>query len=216
MSNFTGSLAEKQLVRQVIDVTLPVACRDISIVLSNRYGTRQLRIEHAWIERVSGAVKPVLFDGVASVAISPGQSVESAPIASRLSAGRLRICLEPAEGQTAITLGSGMDRTMFEVVSSDGENQFYWGLESIWGKSDRNTSPVCFFGDSFTNQGRYTGPASKLLMCSGIDAIPYNCGISGNRLLHDAAGDSLWTPSFGPAAVTRFKCDVTFDGSVTR
>lgn len=237
MSNFAGSIAEKTIGIQALNIALPIACRNVHIVLSNRYGTRPLCVESACVQQIQRQGEPgddellaawgdpganpeflgkraVTFAGAFSVSIAPGETAASDTVHGPFEVGYLRISLDPAQGQTGVTLGSGMDRTAFGLEGVDDENQFYWGIESVWGQTDSEAAPICFFGDSLTNQGRYSGPASRILWDSNNGVITYNCGISGNRLLHDADGDSLWTPSFGDSAISRFERDVTFGGKV--
>lgn len=214
MSNFTGSIAQQPLKEQVMRILIPVPCRFPRIVVSNRFGDDALVLRCLEISKPGGSYVPVLFDGRAGCAVPAGEDLVSDAAHVDLAPGWLEIRAVPQPGQTGKTLGSGVDASVFSVSGACGENQFYWGIGRVLACVDKRTTPVCFFGDSLTNQGRYSGPASTALLASGRGIVPFNCGISGNRLLHDAAGDSLWTPSFGSAAVSRFADDATFGKAI--
>lgn len=214
MSNFTGSVAERPLEEQVLRIMVPVSCRSPRIALSNRFGDSALIVRRLTISQSEDACVDVTFGGAVQCSVPVGQRLVSDAVELELSPGWLDIRAIPESGQTGKTLGSGLDASTFSVPAAYGENQFYWGIEGVFACVEKPVKPVCFFGDSLTNQGRYSGPASRMLLESGDGIATFNCGISGNRLLHDAAGDSLWTPSFGAAALSRFMRDVTFGGTV--
>lgn len=223
MSDFTSSPADTPATRQRINIWQPRRAHKVRITLSNRFGIEPLRIEHARLFH-AGASASVTFGGVGACEITPGQELVSDWTEFALEPGWTEVELVPAPNQRAVTLGSSIDHTVTNVTLSgcgpaaaggaaaEG-SQFYWGMQALEIQDDEPSAPtVCFFGDSLTNQGRYSGEATRRLAATYPSVTTLNCGISGNRLLRAGSGESLWTCSFGPAGVSRFESDVTFGG----
>lgn len=216
MSDFTATPYARPCSRQELSVHVPVAARGLSIVLSNRYGIEPLVIEG--VELACGAARtPLAFRGERRCTLEPGAHTVSDVVAVPTD-GRapLLVRLDPAPGQVAVTLGSSASSALVEVREPGplGDMNVYWGLEAVLGQGAVPARTVSFFGDSLTNQARYTAEATRLLAAALPGTVTLNCGISGNRLLRDSAVSERWGRSFGAAARSRFAADITFGGAV--
>ncbi|MGU7784473.1 SGNH/GDSL hydrolase family protein [Burkholderia sp. PU8-34] len=213
-------------VRQVVYPT--VAGRAARIRVSNAYGRAPLVIESASLARAAdgaaladGAAAPIRFGGKASIALAPGQEIESDPVAIDVAAGR----------PYAVSLYMGASQRMtvwhrvsnqLNYVSAAGDytkdaraaafrtrfTQYAWVTElAVEGGAAR--ASVAAIGDSITDglrsslnrNSRWPDALARRLGASGADALGVvNLGISGNRLLSDSA-------CYGTALQSRFERD---------
>lgn len=225
MSDFCDSPAQGPMDDQLLIVKLGCSGMALSLVMSNEYGASNLVFDRV-TACIDGSVAEVTFRGGAECAIQPGEVLDSDPVSLGFSSGdELQVRVFPHEGQRTRTMGSYVDGTMSRLAiqgagasAAGGEPwdhpAYYYGLKAVMARGGGAIYPVCFFGDSLTNQGRYTSPASLGIMHAHPKATCLNCGISGNRLLRAGSGDSKWVKSFGSSGIERFKRDVTFGGRI--
>ena len=217
MTDFGGSPAEAPLARQRLGVRLGCRAQGISLVISNAYGKDPLRLEHVGVQ-AGRATHAVTFAGKEACSVAPGAQLESDYVNIGVEPGEeLVVESMPAPGQRSSTLGSYVDASMARLLEPDGCGdtegpRYYYGLQAVVAQAIAPVRHVIFFGDSLTNQARFTGPASRALMQTRAGVVACNCGISGNRLLRAGDGGSAWARSFGPSAVDRFRADVTAGG----
>jgi lysophospholipase L1-like esterase len=207
---------ENQTVRMVVRPTL--GGDRLRVRLSNEYGTSALKIgaAHIAVLRQGVAIVPdsdrtLTFGGQASVSIPAGAPMLSDPIELKTTdLTELAITLflpEKTTGSTTHFLGQhetyvsvpGNFSATVEWTPSAITKSWYW-LEGVDVISDAQTSALVAFGDSITDGygstiGSYGGwpnqLAKRLESRSQMARIAViNKGISGNRVLHDAAGVS--------------------------
>jgi lysophospholipase L1-like esterase len=214
-------------VRQIVYPSLDG--RHIRLRLSNAYGTTPLLIEGVRIARaVSGSSaatrpgtdRPVTFAGRAEVTISPGNQIDSDPVAFDVAA------LQPL----AVSIHVGANQKMVawhrvssqvNYISAPGNHsadasaapfrtkftQFVW-LTNV-SVDTLLTRTIVAIGDSITDGMRSTPNANRRwpdalarrLEQKGVgNTAIVNAGISGNRLLSGS-------PCYGDAVISRFDHD---------
>ncbi|MDO4549427.1 MAG: GDSL-type esterase/lipase family protein, partial [Clostridia bacterium] len=101
----------------------------------------------------------------------------------------------------------------FRPVKDEPEVSFIYGLDRVDVLTDSDVKTIVCFGDSITHQSRWTGPFTDRIyrkLPGRVSVI--NCGIGGNRILHDAYALSGYGGLFGEAGVDRFEKDVFGSG----
>lgn len=102
---------------------------------------------------------------------------------------------------------------IYKVVKDDvNKGMMFYGFTTIQVLTDDNVKTIAAFGDSITHMSYFTNALYKRL-CSEFPAKVslINCGIGGNRVLHDAtyAKDIVGNGSlFGEAGIKRFENDI--------
>ena len=197
-------------------VLLPeLSGRALRLRISNRWGTRPLRIGAATLADVAagaalrpGSLQPVRFDHLRSVVVPPHQAVWSDPLVRPVHAGRLlALSLYVASaapprswhivaGQVQFLSGPG-DRTAdASAAGFGGRLSSYLWLDRVDVEPARPASALVAIGDSITDGMRSTLNAHRSwpqqlaarLRAAGVDNLSVvDAGISGNRLLSDSA-----------------------------
>lgn len=86
-------------------------------------------------------------------------------------------------------------------------------VDRVFVLTDANVHTVAAFGDSITHMSRWTAPLTERLYRAFPNrAALINCGICGNRILHDASQGSGHGGWFGNAGVERFERDLFYNG----
>lgn len=187
-----------------------------------------------------GRAVPVTFDGREILTLAPGEETVSDEIAFPARAGEALAISAYLKNRCLITSGASSypqpisrvynslpgdytDRPYFPTqaqsayfrpVKDEPEVSLIYGLDrvDVW-CAEKARTMVCF-GDSITHQSRFTGPLADRVYRAypgGISLV--NCGIGGNRILHDAYPLSGYGELFGEAGVKRFEQDVFGGGN---
>lgn len=216
-------------VRQVVRVS--AGGSRVRIRLSNRYGTKPLRVAGATIAKAGegaavrpGTVRPLTFDRSLSTTIGAGGAATSdATILFTAPLQKLTVTLYFAEPTGAATFHEAGFTTTYRAA---GDRRFEHGGEAFAGETShswyyltgvdvaggpgRPSGTVVAFGDSITDgvlttpnaNNRYPDELAERLVAAGRPMGVLNAGISGNMLLTDA-------PCFaGEKGVSRFGRDV--------
>ncbi|WP_250459280.1 SGNH/GDSL hydrolase family protein [Microbulbifer litoralis] len=209
-----------QTLRQVARVS--IGGERVRVVLSNKYGSRPLRIGAAHLALsdgksaiADGSDRPLTFSGEKAPVIPPGASIVSDPVALRVKPLQsLAVSLylpEPTAPETFhwdglqtayIGAGNQVFREALDVASTTNTRIF---LSGILVETAEDARAVVAFGDSITD-GNASTPGSNhrwpdflAERLVGENIAVLNAGISGARLL-----DSL----MGENALARFRRDV--------
>ncbi|MEG1515893.1 MAG: GDSL-type esterase/lipase family protein [Clostridia bacterium] len=97
----------------------------------------------------------------------------------------------------------------FRPVKDEPEVSFIYGLNRVDVFSCEDVKTITCFGDSITHQSKWTGAfADRIYRAYPGKCTLLNCGIGGNRILHDAYALSSYGGLFGAAGIKRFEQDV--------
>ncbi|MGI5960134.1 MAG: GDSL-type esterase/lipase family protein [Massiliimalia sp.] len=180
--------------------------------------------------------RTVLFDGKEKLVLAPGQERWSDELGfSVVQEEDLAISTYVKEPMLVSCGSSSISRTLVDVKNSWAgdfcnvrefsvrpqeeylsyvrgsapENQpvFFYGLSGVDVLTDVSAATIAAFGDSITHQSHWCGHLAQRLYHHFTGEVSViNCGIGGNRILHDAAYPE--TASYGEAGIRRFKRDV--------
>ncbi|WP_309055047.1 SGNH/GDSL hydrolase family protein [Streptomyces sp.] len=234
--NWSAEGFSDHTLRQSVRVTL--GGERLRIELSNRYGTRPLRIDGATVARaagkgavVPGSARPLTFDGGGTVTIPAGGTLlsdaadlpldafDSVTVTLRLSGATGPATVHRvASATTHRAKGdhlSDIDGSAF--TETDASWYFLTGVE-IQGSSpdSRAEGAVVTFGDSLTDgtrstrdaNHRYPDALAERLAATGRPRAVLNHGISGNKVVRDGG-------PYGEKALTRFGPDALTERGVT-
>lgn len=215
-----------QTLREVVRVS--AGGDRLRIRLSNRYGSRPLRLTGATVARTDagatvapGTVRELRFHGHPATAIAPGREATSDVIAVRTDAlESLTVTLYVAgatgpatfheDGLTTSYVADGDHRADTGATAFNGptsHSAYYLAGIDVAGGAARGT--VVGFGDSITNghnstagaNRRYTDDLADRLATGRHPLGVTNVGITGNLLLTNS-------PCFGVRGEDRFERDV--------
>ncbi|MEU3747903.1 MULTISPECIES: SGNH/GDSL hydrolase family protein [Streptomyces] len=233
-ANWSQQGFENHTVRQVVRVT--TGGTRARIELTNRYGSTPLRITGATVARTAeggavrpGSVRPLRFDGRASVTIPAGGTLLSDAANLPVEAfGSLTVTLYLAEKTGPATFHHFSSATSYRA---DGDHRgdltgtafretsaswyFLSGVEVTGGRDTGRRNGVVTFGDSITDgvgskldaNGRYPDELAERLAESGRPRAVVNHGIAGNQVVND----TTWA---GERALKRFRQDVLTEPGV--
>ncbi|MER7519015.1 SGNH/GDSL hydrolase family protein [Streptomyces sp. NPDC126499] len=220
-------------VRQVVRVTTGGTAARIE--LSNRYGTKPLRITGATVARTAeaGAVKPgtvrhLTFGHGRSATIPVGGTLLSDGVPFRLKALESVTVTLHLAGETgpatfhrfagATSYRASGDHRSDVSGAAFGETSTSWyyltGVEVLGGQAPRRDTIVTF-GDSITDgvggtndaDNRYPDELAERLAADGTPRAVLNHGIGGNQVVND----TTWA---GEKGIERFKKDVLTERGV--
>ncbi|MCW8125833.1 SGNH/GDSL hydrolase family protein [Microbulbifer halophilus] len=218
-TNAPGNLEDRTL-RQVARVS--AGGERVRVVLSNRYGSKPLRIGAAHLalsggeaEIVADSGRALTFSGEKAAVIPPGASMVSDPVALSVKPlQQLAVSLylpQPTPPQTFhwdglqtayIGDGNQVDSGEMEIASTTNTRVF---LSGILVDAEKKTRAVVAFGDSITDGNASTPDANHRWpdflaeRLAGRNIAVVNAGISGARLLDSFMGEN---------ALARFQRDV--------
>ena len=215
---------ENQTIRQIVRIS--AGGQRLRVVLTNAYGDKSLAIGavHVALAGENGAIQPgtdhvVTFNGGSSAVIPAGAPLVSDPIdlpVPALTSLAVSIYLPDATGpctchgtgaQTGY-VAAGDVAGATAMPADAAKIQFRAFLSQVDVDAAPGAKTVVAFGDSITDglgsttDADHRWPdilADRLAARGGVPVGVVNEGISGNRLLHNGAGDS---------ALTRFDRDV--------
>jgi hypothetical protein len=81
-------------------------------------------------------------------------------------------------------------------------------IDEVQIETDANILEIAAFGDSITHMSLWTAPLARRLLLEKNNAVLMNCGICGNRLLHNASHGSGQGNWFGRNGFERFEKDI--------
>ncbi|MBA4698315.1 MAG: hypothetical protein H2212_02680 [Ruminococcus sp.] len=203
----------------------------VRLKFSNIYGRRPMHIERVNIGTAAGidgeinqnTEQRVLISGIEQLVIEPGTEVFSDPVQFPAAPGDVFVVSIYINTEQEITCGqatfsyllfkvSHSQGNNFQVVKRNPENTFFYALSEIQVMASKEIKTIACFGDSITHQGHWSSAlALKLYTAYPGKVSVINCGVSGNRILHDASPVPGQEGMFGEAGVKRFERDV-FDG----
>jgi lysophospholipase L1-like esterase len=205
---------------------------EVRLRLCNTFGTSTVTIGAAAIGLQSadagitnGTNRSVTFNGGDSITIPPAALIVSDPVKFDVSDGQMLsvslfapvdtgpTTVHPLAMQTSYVSASG------NFVASTGSESFTTKIQSaplLCGVEVKPRAPartIVTLGDSITDgygstpsaNHRWPDVLSQRLQAAHRSIAVVNAGISGNRILHDAAPAR---PIFGPNALSRFDRDV--------
>lgn len=195
----------------------------IRLRFSNKEGAAKLHIAQAAICVNGGERQRVFFQGKETLALETGEEDYSDEIILRIEADQYVSIFAAFQGEVT----SGNCIAAHVQCSKDGNYVFapqmdisrrgfldsYWGnlpgipaISAVEVFSADDPDVIVCFGDSITQQSKWTVPLEWMLNQNGHRAIVLNAGIGGNRLLLGPPEPALQV--FGPAAMERFERDV--------
>jgi lysophospholipase L1-like esterase len=217
--------------RQIVHLTL--GGKRFRVRISNAYGTAPLLVDGASVALAqtpgkadvdAPTLRPLTFDGRASVMIPAGAEYYSDTVAMELKpAADLAVSLyfkgEPARqtghpgARTTSFLAKG-DRVMEAAWSEPGKVTRWYALSDVEVQAPRGAGAVVAVGDSITDgygvttdgNNRWTDLLAARLRQNGRALGVVNAGIGGGRMLRDGLGTNL---------AARFDRDVLSRAGVT-
>ncbi|MFC9339731.1 SGNH/GDSL hydrolase family protein [Streptomyces sp. NPDC057020] len=219
---------DNHTVRQVVRVT--AAGTRARIELSNRYGTRPLRVTGATVARTAeggavraGSVRTLRFDGRASTTIPAGgtllsdgapfpvKAFESLTVTLYLAGETGPATFHQFAGATAYRAEGDHrgDLSGSAFTETSTSSYFLSGVEVTGGRDTARRDGIVAFGDSITDgvgsatdaDNRYPDELAERLAAAGSPRAVLNHGIAGNQVVND----TTWA---GEKALTRFRHDV--------
>jgi lysophospholipase L1-like esterase len=217
-----------QSVRQVVRIS--TGGSHVRVRLSNRYGTKPLRVAGATIAKTGssaairpGTLRPLTFGHRLSATIPAGaQATSDAVLLSVSALESLSVTLYFAEPTGPATFHEGALTTTYRATGNRrfdygtaafaGETSHSWyyltGVD-VAGGSRGSKGTVVAFGDSITDgygsthdaTNRYPDELAERLVAAGTQLGVVNAGINGNKLLADS-------PCYGEQGLVRFQRDV--------
>ncbi|MGW0121099.1 SGNH/GDSL hydrolase family protein [Streptomyces sp. NPDC003327] len=207
----------------------------LRIELSNRYGTRPLRIAAATVARsgeggaiVPGTARRLTFAGAGAVTVPRGGTLLSDAAALRADAfDRVTVTLRLAEATGPATVhrvsrstvhratGDHVDDTGGTAFTETDSAWYYLTGVEVFGGAGTARDGVVAFGDSLTDGSgssrdadrRYPDVLAERLAAAGRPRAVLNHGISGNKLTLDRG-------RLGEKGVARFAPDVLAERGV--
>lgn len=194
--------------------------------LSNEAGKKDVHLVQIGIQAGNGNILPVTVGGKTECILSPGQRLYSDTIQAEVEAGMDVTVSVAFSGKTA----SGnqlteavryskkgnfaLSRQMTPVPLSFRDLRYSMTpvipvLSGIEVLTEEKREVIVCFGDSITQQGRWTMPLGQMLP----ETVVLNKGIGGNQLLSDPM--SRFMAMWGLAAMGRFQRDVLEETGVT-
>ncbi len=214
----------------------------VRLSLSNRFSTESFQISAASVmltdeysRPVASTIRELTFQSKKSVELKAGAEIDSDPVDLEIPADSNLIVDLFVEDAVLITTGT-LSTIVQISLSEPGDNRGDPGVAFINQRpmnigsatlpppmlllrqvdvltSTENRTFVAF-GDSLTQMGTWPSRFCDRLTAAGINNWSLvNAGISGNRIIHDAAAGPM-SGLFGPSGVHRFATDALDYASV--
>ena len=224
-------LGEAENLTQQVTLTSDLSGARLRLLLSNRYSLFPLRMERVTVRAGSRAAE-ITLDGRQQIALEPGQTAYSDAADVAVSPGdTITVSVEIREKQLIGSVCGFWSAAEHRVrytrsgIVPPGEvfpalaatnGMFFFGFSALQVYTGDRVQTLAAFGDSITQMSFWNGPLQrKLREAFPGQAALRNCGLSGNRLVHDATrvpGLPGQGRLFGAAGVARFTSDVFGDG----
>lgn len=212
---------------QQLSVKSSINGAGLRLHLSNQYNTEKMIFSTIKVQ-VAGKEQTmeeaVTLKGQAEICLEAGETVYSDELSLSVKAGDIiRVSTEIKQEmnifEAVICHDSGLAKVAahgemrsalvpgpMQMPEEMKDFKYLYGVDRIETKEE-GIKEIAFFGDSITQMGFWSEPLSVLLN----EAYPgkvstYNCGIAGNRVLHDSP--EVAAGMFGEAAITRFEKSV--------
>ncbi len=224
-------------VQQFVFLNFPEGCA-FRIRFQNTWGKDVLPIAKAWISRMKNGKEEdraaVTVNGQRTMELQPGLTCWSDPIHYSAKTGQeYQITLVFAEKCQVMSACTFLENSMMRVehfpygledkgvrnilqsefTQKEPAHQCVIGIDRVSVLTEEHVCTVAAFGDSITHMSRWTAPLSeRMLKEYGGQAVLINCGICGNRLLHDASQGSGHGGWFGLGGLSRFEKDLFQNG----
>jgi lysophospholipase L1-like esterase len=229
-----------QTLRQIVHAS--IGGERARVVLSNVFGTEPLEIGGAAIalRREGAAVDPasirkLTFGGHEDASVLAGATLVSDPVDVEIAAlsdlaidlyipGDIGVGASPATTHNGASqtsyISTGGDHVGEVSLPVDKQTGAWFALARVEVAAERGARAVVTFGDSITDGARSTpdknarwpDELARRLAQRGDNVAVLNAGISGNRVLGDAAGAGVGA---GVSALARFDKDVLMQTGVT-
>lgn len=200
----------------------------VRIRFSNKEGKKTMYIKQVtvFIDRFM----PVVFSGKSEIMLDVGESLYSDPINCEVENGtKIVISIAFKKGAysgnqdqalTEISIKGNYTNDLEMPLDKRSKTEIKYemspvlpGLSGVEMLTEETPEVLVCFGDSITQQGRWTNPLERMLRDSGRNIILINKGIGGNQLL---SGPLYWVMTmWGPAAISRFEQDVLKENGTT-
>ncbi len=220
---------------QQIKMICPVNGEKIRFHFANYYGVQDVYlnevsltlIKHDRIE--NPIVKPLTFGGERSINLKMGEGIYCDELDEEIHQKDELVISIYLEKKTMVTSRTSFYSNLFVQTAIHKGNTCHFPVQKMFVCKPETTvyfldaAEICSkekictvtaFGDSITQQGHWTGALQKLCeeRTNGHISL-YNCGIGGNRLLHDTPQQNIYFQAFGEAGQKRFEKHV-FENSV--
>jgi len=198
------------------------------IRFQNIFGKEPLPVSGAWFSSPEGPSmqEPVSItvNHQSTFAVPPGEVCWSDPIPVQAEGGqKIQITLLFEERCQAFSACTFLENSMTTVTHSgclegaftqkEPAHQCVIGIDRVTVLTPETLCTVAAFGDSITHMSRWTAPlAARMLQEYSGKMVLMNCGICGNRLLHNASTGSGHGGWFGKGGLSRFERDLWSNG----
>lgn len=227
---------EQQL--QQLEIFNFPCCSAFRIRFQNTWGKEALPIAEAWLSSPEDNKEterfPITVEQRSCFSIAPGAVCWSDPVFASMRAGQ-KLCLtlvfaQRCQVQSACTFlansmakvthlhldaGESGNPAVLQSVFTQKQPAHHcvMGIDRVAVLTEENVRTVAAFGDSITHMSRWTAPlAKRMLEVYKGRMVLMNCGICGNRLLHDASTGSGQGSWFGRGGLKRFEKDLFENG----
>jgi len=207
----------------------------VRLTLSNLFSTEALQIDAASVmladeynRPATGSRRDLTFAGAAAVELARGSEITSDPVEIIVPANSVLIVDLFVAGAGLITTGT-LSTAVQVSLSEPGDHRGNPGMAFINQRplnigsatlpppmlllrrvdvlADSAKHAFVAFGDSLTQMGTWPGHLCKRLAAADNNNWSLiNAGISGNRIIHDAASGPM-AGLFGPSGINRFNKD---------
>lgn len=223
-SNITLLALTAEKHTQQLSIKSSISGTGLRLHLSNQYSMEKMIFSRIKVQ-VAGKEKTmeeaVTLKGQAEICLEAGETVYSDELSLSVQAGDIiRVSTEIEQemkiNEAVICSDSGLVKVAAQgemrSALSPGPMQmpeelkdfkYLYGIDRIE-TQEEGIKEIAFFGDSITQMGFWSEPLSTLLNETYPGKIStYNCGIAGNRVLHDSP--QVAAGLFGEAATSRFE-----------
>lgn len=202
---------------------LPFDVDEIRVRFCNRYNQVPMIIQRAAVNINGEPQMEILVHEEKKIVVPPDTNLWSDPIP--LTCGKsdqIHVELQFGQEQQLFSACTFLENDQMQVSGrketgreSVFESEFFEkeplhrcviGFDQIAGYTKEDVLVVTAFGDSITHMSRWTAPLSeKMRRCPDKNMVLVNCGICGNRILHDASRGSGHGGWFGKKGLERFE-----------
>ena len=192
----------------------------VRVTLTNQYGSEEVEFKGVFIGKAYKDSKfkeqgidllQLTFRGNKTVLLKPGERVISDEFDFFIESNEyisLRSKFKRKNKNGVITGNffiKDQDITLVSNIKDNLENLYLQEIIKVEIKTKEDVKTIVAFGDSITNDSKWTAPLTETLYKNYSEKITFvNSGIYGNRLLNDSEVGYF----FGEAGIKRFEKDV--------
>lgn len=224
-------LVEAEDTTQQIKIFCPVNGEKIRLHFANYYGLKEICLKEVTVtllhpdRKESDKISQITFGGEKSVNLKTGEEIYSDEVNMEIHHKDELVISLYLEKKTIVTSrntfysdllvqtnlqkGNTCHNTSVSMEFPARSETTVFFLDAVEIYSAEKIYTVTAFGDSITQQGHWTGAFQKICeeRTNGHISM-HNCGIGGNRLLHDTPQQNVFFQAFGKAGLKRFENDV--------